>query len=75
MRTRLGELDHGGSYEDEERLLGHTIGGAVAQAYDRGRRLARLRPLADAWGARLAAIVGAPPADVVALPLGGRGQP
>ena len=72
MRTHLGELDHGGSYEDEERLLGHTVGGAVAQAYDRGRRLARLRPLADAWGARLEAIVGAATADVVALVGAGR---
>jgi integrase len=67
MRTHLGELDHGGDWGDEERLLGHKLGGAVAQAYDRGRRLARLRPLADAWGARLAQIVAAPPAEVARL--------
>ena len=64
MRTHLGELDHVGTWEDEERLLGHKLGGAVAQAYDRGRRLARLRPLADAWGTRLEIIVATPTADV-----------
>jgi integrase len=48
MRTHLGDMDHGGTYEDEERLLRHSVGSAVARAYDRGRRLARLRPLADA---------------------------
>ena len=67
MRTHLGELDHAGTWEDEERLLGHKLGGAVAQAYDRGRRLARLRPLADAWGARLEQIVSGPAAPVARL--------
>ena len=38
-------------------FLGHKVGGRGA-AYDRGRRLARLRPIANLWGARLAAIVG-----------------
>ena len=75
MRTHLGELDHGGSYEDEERLMGHAVGAAVAQAYDRGRRLAKLRPLADTWGERLAAIVGATPAEVVALAPAADGRP
>jgi hypothetical protein len=64
MRSMVGELDHNGSYEDEERLLGHVVGGAVARTYDRGRRLARLRPLADAWAARLEAIVGGKQAEV-----------
>ena len=32
--------------------------------YDRGRRLARLRPLAEAWGQRLEAIVSRPRAPV-----------
>jgi integrase len=70
MRSHLGEIDHGGDWADEERLLGHKLGGAVAQTYDRGRRLARLRPLANAWGKRLEAIVSAPPAGVA--PLRGR---
>ena len=64
MRTHLGEIDHGGSYEDEERLIGHAVGSVVARTYDRGRRLARLRPLAEAWGQRLEAIVSRPPAPV-----------
>jgi integrase len=73
MRTMLGEIDHPGSFEDEERLLGHSIGSAVSRAYDRGRRLARLRPLADAWGTRLEAIVSGPPAEV--RELRGQGKP
>ncbi len=64
MRTHLGELDHGGADADEERLIGHRVGGAVQRTYDRGRRIARLRPLADAWGARLEMIVATPTADV-----------
>lgn len=64
MRTGLGEIDHGGAYEDEERLIGHSVGSGVGKVYDRGRRLGRLRPLADAWGSRLAQIVSAPPAPV-----------
>lgn len=67
MRTHLGEIDHGGTYEDEERLIGHSIGNAVARTYDRGRRLARLRPLADAWAQRLEQIVAAPAAPVVPI--------
>jgi len=63
MRTHLGDMDHGGTFEDEERLIGHSVGTAVQRTYDRGRKLARLRPLADAWGARLSAIVGAPAAQ------------
>lgn len=68
MRSHLGEIDHGGAYEDEERLIGHSVGNAVARTYDRGRRLARLRPLADAWGARLEQIVSGQTADVLAIP-------
>ena len=64
MRTHLGELDHPGSHEDEERLIGHAVGSVVARVYDRGRRLARLRPLAEAWGQRLEAIVSRPRAPV-----------
>ncbi|MEJ8573473.1 tyrosine-type recombinase/integrase [Microbaculum marinum] len=67
MRTHLGEIDHGGAYEDEERLIGHRVGGTVARTYDRGRRLARLRPLADAWGTKLEAIVTARVATVTQL--------
>ena len=67
MRTHLGDMDHGGSYEDEERLLGHAIGNSVARAYDRGRRLARLRPLADAWGTRLEQIVSGSSAQIYQL--------
>jgi integrase len=67
MRTHLGDMDHGGTFEDEERLLGHVVGSAVARAYDRGRRLARLRPLADAWGRRLAEMVSRPAAPVFQL--------
>lgn len=64
MRSLLGEIDHGGAFEDEERLLGHVVGGSVARTYDRGRRLARLRPLAEAWAERLEQIVSAKPAEV-----------
>ena len=60
MRSHLGELDHGGSYEDEERLLGHKVGSQVARVYDSGRRLARLRVISDCWGRRLSEIVGWP---------------
>lgn len=65
MRTELGDLDHPGGWHDEEQLIGHSVGGSVTRRYDRGRRLARLRALADAWGERLEAIVSAEPAEVV----------
>ena len=68
----LGEIDHGGAFEDEERLIGHAVGQRGCADLDRGRRLARLRPIADAWGARLAAIAGGSPAQVAALPAGRR---
>ncbi len=67
MRTHLGELDHGGSYEDEERLMGHAVGSRWRGPMIAAGGLARLRPLCDAWGARLAAIVGPATADVLPL--------
>lgn len=67
MRTHLAEIDHPGGHDLEEMLIGHSVGSTVARTYDRARKLARLRPLADAWGARLAEIVAAPPPNVTRL--------
>ena len=72
MRTDLGELDHGGA--------GRTRNGCSAiGSAARWRRLTivavafgRLRPLADAGARGSQAIVGATPAEVVALVPAGR---
>jgi len=59
FRTMLGDIDHPGSEEDEERLILHVVGSRVKRTYDRSRRLARLRPIADAIGAHIERIVTA----------------
>jgi integrase len=65
-RTGMDDLDEA-SHELAEALIGHKIGSTTARTYSHGKKLARLRPLADAWGRRLMSIVGHE-ATVISLP-------
>ncbi|TMV06426.1 integrase family protein [Ruegeria sediminis] len=67
MRTWLGETMHPGGWHDEEMLIGHSVGNAVSGAYDHARRLARLRPITDAYATRLRSLLFGAGADVMSL--------
>ncbi len=75
MRSHLGELDHPGSWEDEERLLGHKVGNAVAHyhgsfppAAGAKGKSPRIRTLPPCGGIKLAKVAEAdriPPAGEI----------
>ena len=67
MRTHLGELDHGGTWEDEERLIGHAVGSAWHRRTTGGAGWPGCGRWPTRGAQRLEAIVSRPPAPVRVL--------